>query len=126
MVDPIITPLAIKAIVSYLAAHTALALVAVVGIVSLVALGEWFQEREQVLEKNKNALAFTIGSMIDSKQYVEIPGLFGSHAGTTKLVQGIYDSKANKILDMRAVVSNKVEPEIAKAHAKQKLVIYPR
>lgn|ERR1700761_3838922 len=124
--DPVITPLALAAIGKFVAAHAIWALLVTAAAITLAGLAEWFQEREHILEKNKNALAISIGSMIDNKQYVEIPGLFSGKSGSNKIVQAIYDRKDNKIIDMRAVVSDKMAPELAQAHAAQNLVVYTR
>ena len=124
--DPFITPMALAAIGHFIAAHAVLALVVTVGTITLAGLAEWFQAREQILERNKNTLAISIGSMIENKQFVEIPGLFNGKIGSNRIVQAIYDKKENKIIDMRALVASKVAPEIAQAHARENLVVYTR
>ncbi len=123
--DPIITPL-VLALTHYIAAHAVVAVVVTVAAITLAGLMEWFEEREQVLEKNKNALAFTLGTMINNKQYVEVPGLFSGKTGSNRIIQGIYDKKANKILDMRAISGSRLEPALAQAHANERLAIYTR
>jgi hypothetical protein len=123
--DPIITPLAL-ALAKYIATHAVVFAVVSLTAITLATLAEWFQQREELLDKNKGALAFTIGAMIDNKQFVEFPGLFSGKAGSTRIVQGIYDKKTNKILEMRALTANKIAPEIAQAHAHDNLVIYSR
>ena len=123
--DPLSVSLGL-AIAHFIATHAVAVAVVSVAAITLVGLGEWFRAREQLLEDNKDTLAFTLSEMINSKRYVEVPGLFSSKAGSTRLVQGIYDQKAKKILDMRAVTANKIDSEIAAAHGRQSLVIYPR
>lgn len=123
--DPIITPL-VLALTHYIAAHAVVAVVVTVAAITLAGLMEWFEEREQVLEKNKNALAFTLGTMINNKQYVEVPGLFSGKTGSNRIIQGIYDKKTNKILDMRAISGSRLEPALAQAHANERLAIYTR
>lgn len=124
--DPFFTPMALAAIGHYIAAHVVLALVVTAVTITLAGLAEWFQEREQILVNNKDALAISIGSMIENKQFVEIPGLFSGHTGSNKIVQAIYDKKENKIIEMRAIVANNIAPEIAQAHARENLVVYTR
>jgi hypothetical protein len=124
--DPIITPTLIWAVSNYLAAHTIVAVVVAVAVLTVSGLAEWFRDREGLLERNKDALAFTLGSMIDNKQYVEIPGLFSGKPGSNRIVQGIYDKKKGEIVAMRAVAAQRLDPEIARAHGSQRLAIYSR
>jgi hypothetical protein len=126
MVDPIITPMLVTAVMHFIAAHAVVVTVVALTAITLAGLAAWFQEREQVLDKNKNALAFTLSTMINNKQYVEIPGLFGTKAGSSRLIQGIYDKQQNKILDMRAITADRVDSQIAQAHAQESLAIYTR
>jgi hypothetical protein len=121
----LVTILAV-AIGHYLAAHAVVAVVVAIAALTLAGLAEWFQQREGLLEKNKDALAFTIGEMINNKKYVEIPGLFGNRTGSNRIIQGIYDQKSGKILDMRGIVTDSVAPEIVRAHAQENLAIYTR
>ena len=123
---PFITPAALAAIAHFIAGHVVLALVVTAATITLAGLMEWFEAREQILDDNKDALAISIGSMINNNQYVEIPGLFKGKTGSNRVVQAIYDKKQNKIIDMRAIVANKVEPQIAQAHAQKGLVVYTR
>ena len=124
--DPIITPTLLYALGSYLAAHGVLAVVVALALLTMAGLAEWFQEKEELLDKNKDALAFTLGTMINNKQYVEIPGLFSNQIGANRIVQGIYDPTANRVLAMRGVAAKTLDPAIAKAHSKERLAIYPR
>jgi hypothetical protein len=124
--DPFIMGPTLVAIGHFIAAHAFLALVVTAAAITLAGIMEWFEEREQILEQNKDALAISIGSMIENKQYVEIPGLFAQKSGTNRVIQAIYDKKENKIIDMRAITANAIEPEIARAHAQQNLVVYTR
>lgn len=124
--DPFITPAALAAIGHFIAAHAVLAVVVTAGVITLAGLMEWFEEREQILEQNKDALAISIGSMIENKKYVEIPGLFSQKSSPNRVIQAIYDKKENKIIDMRAIAANRIDPGIAQAHAQENLVVYTR
>jgi len=124
--DPVVTPMLLLAVGHFLAAHTVVAVVVTVAALTVAGIAAWFQEREAILDSNKDALAFTLGAMINNKQYVEIPGLFSGKPGANRIVQGIYDTKQNKILAMRAVSASNVDPAIKRAHTKERLAIYSR
>lgn len=75
--------------------------------VTLDELYSWFKNRNAIKANNKDIIGFTLAQRINGKDYVTVPGVFsGSHG--TQVVQGLYDQKANKVIEGRLMKSNKI------------------
>lgn len=84
--------------------------------VTIDELYSWFRNRNAIKTNNKDIIGFTLAQRINGKDYVTVPGVFsGSHR--TQVVQGLYDQKANKVIEGRLMKSNKLTgPEVVTMH----------
>src|SRR6266516_5510450 len=104
MTDPVTLVIVIKAVA---------ALIAIALIVALLTYEEivnWFVQRSELKESDKNNLAFTLQEKLANGHY--------------KTVQGIFSPHTNQILDGRAIESKSVDTELAAIHAIEELALY--
>ena len=84
--------------------------VMVVVIVTWAEIIDWFQSRNDIKEKDKENIAFTIKERLKS--------------GDFKIVQGIFNKRTDDIVDGRAMQTKELDKELAKHHERNELVIY--
>jgi hypothetical protein len=70
----------------------------------------WFRERENLKLKDKDAVAFTLQEALKNGRY--------------KTVQGVFNTRTNKVVDARVVESKDVADELKEAHEDEQLAIY--
>jgi len=70
----------------------------------------WFVDRSELKESDKNNVAFTLQEKIASGHY--------------KTVQGIFNPRTSKILDGRAIESKSIDAKLAAIHAVEELALY--
>jgi len=87
---------------------------------------DWFRHRGQIKQSNAKIIAFSLAERIEAKQYVEVPGVFGTSAKSTQMVQGFYDPDTGRLVDARALASmERPEQVVIDTHeAGRGLVIY--
>jgi len=101
--------MAVPLIPIIIAAAAALVVV-VVAIVYWDDIVDWFQSRNDIKEKDKENIAFTIKERMKSGDY--------------KVVQGIFNKRSEDIVEGRAMQTEKLDDELEKVHEKNELVIY--
>lgn len=106
--DPFTLGLAIAAFVG--------TVVVVLLVLSIAKLIEWFKARKRVSVANRNTIGVVITKRLNSKNYVEIPGVFNTREADTQLVQAIYDRDNDEVLDARAVRSGQTDDEALIRH----------
>lgn len=77
-------------------------------VLAFAAVVDWFVQRRAVMDEND--IAFTLRRQLDSGGYT--------------VVQGIFDESTNQVSDARRVNANRLDPRLAKAHARENLAIY--
>jgi hypothetical protein len=87
-----------------IAAFVGTVVVALVAL-SIKKLAEWFKARRHISTANRNVIGVAIAKRLNNKQYVEIPGVFGSKPTETQVVQAIYDRDRDEVVDARAIRS---------------------
>jgi hypothetical protein len=95
--DPISLALAIAAFVG--------TIVIALAVLTIAKLIEWFKARRRISQSNRHAIGVILAKRLNDKNYVEIPGVFSGNQSSTQLVQAIYDTEKDEILDARAVSS---------------------
>jgi len=63
---------------------------------------DWFEENLDTLHSNKNNLAFTITDMLDNGNY--------------KVIQGIYNTRNDEIIEGRGVEAEEIDEELLEVH----------
>jgi len=101
--------MAVPLIPIIIAAAAALVVV-VVAIVFWDDIVNWFQSRNDIKEQDKANIAFTIKERMKSGDY--------------KVVQGIFNTKSEEIIEGRAMQTESLDEELEKVHERNELVIY--
>ncbi len=70
----------------------------------------WFQQYTTLLAGNANNVAFTLAESMK--------------VGNYKVVQGIFDKSTNRLHEARRVTSTRVDEEVERIHANDKLAVY--
>lgn len=70
----------------------------------------WFRERSKIKLANKDNIAFTLQKKLDS--------------GNFKTVQGVFDTGRSEIREVRAIESERMDPEMQNLHRNSELVVY--
>ena len=71
---------------------------------------EWFRNRNDIKNKDRDNIAFTLQQKLDSGNY--------------KTVQGIFNQGSNTMLDSTVIEHEQMDRELASNHQGQELVIY--
>jgi hypothetical protein len=71
---------------------------------------DWFQQTEELVQSDKDNIGITI------KEHYE--------AGDYKIVQGIFNTRTNKVVEGRRIQSKKIDQKLDEKHSDQILVIY--
>jgi len=83
---------------------------AVIAILSLHMVVDWFRNRTALKEQDKKNIAFTLQEHL--------------HNGNVKTVQGIFNTQNNTLLDSKGYQSKEIDPELASIHKGEEMVIY--
>jgi len=88
---------------------------AAIGVITVTRLTwnfiiNWFRNRTQLKNADKDNIAFTIQEKMQNKRY--------------KTVQGIFNQRTNEVVDAQEVSSDKVDEQIKELHRDNELVIY--
>jgi len=70
----------------------------------------WFQNRSALKETDRDNIGFTLQNKLASGKY--------------KTVQGVFNTRENRVIDGRKMVSNQVDSSIEQLHKDEPLVIY--
>ncbi len=103
------------------------AIVVAVTVVTIMKIVDWFRSRGRIKTEHAQSLAFTLAVRIKDKKYVEVNGVFDGKPTNTQIIQGFYDPVEDKIVDARAMASDKppADNDIARLHDEgDGLVIY--
>jgi hypothetical protein len=76
---------------------------------TLEKLVNWFRSKRRITDSNKDAIGVVLAQRLNDRDYVTVPGVFGNRSAKTQLVQAIYDTASQKIVDARAVTSTQVK-----------------
>jgi hypothetical protein len=71
---------------------------------------DWFKGRTRLKVSDKDNIAFTLQEKLKS--------------GKFETVQGIFNKSTNKLLDGTKYISEEIDDQLAKAHRREKLVLY--
>lgn len=100
MIDPISIAIAFKLI----------ALVVALFIITYELIIEWFQDNEELVDSDADNIAVTVKELFDTGNYA--------------LVQGVFNTRNNKVVAGRKLKSSKVDDQVASLHREKVLVVY--
>jgi len=71
---------------------------------------EWFRNRNDIKNQNRDNIAFTLQQKLDS--------------GKFKTVQGIFNQNSNTMIDSIVIEHEQMDQQLAQAHGREELVVY--
>ncbi|MFI9814527.1 hypothetical protein [Saccharothrix variisporea] len=77
-------------------------------VLAFAAVVDWFVRRHAVMDEDD--IAFTLRQQLDNGAYT--------------IVQGIFDEATGQVTDARRVNANRLDPRLARAHARDDLAVY--
>lgn len=100
MFDPISIAIALKLV----------ALVIALMIITYQVIIEWFQENEELVDSDADNIAVTVRDLFETGNYA--------------LVQGVFNTRNNKVVAGRKLQASKVDDQVASLHREKVLVVY--
>jgi len=99
----------IPLIVAIIAAAATLTVV-VIALLNWDRIIDWFKNRRQLKQSDKDNIAITIKTLLENGKY--------------KTVQGIFNKATNVLADGEAYVSDSIDEHLAEVHSNDELVLY--
>jgi hypothetical protein len=100
MIDPISIAIAFKVI----------ALIIALLLITYQLILDWFQENEELVNSDADNIGVTVKELFD--------------AGNYTLVQGVFNTRTDKVVAGRKLQSKKVDDQVAALHRDKVLVVY--
>lgn len=129
--DPITVSLILGAVAEGVAYGLAGAAILSIFMITLDMVIGWFQQRAKRLKKEKEEIQKRINSLIRSSNCEKHDlGLFGftamekTNSGDYQVVQGIFNTMNNKIVDHRVIKSKELDRDLKNKHNGKALAIY--
>jgi hypothetical protein len=88
-----------------------------VALLAMATLVDWFRSRSEIAARDADVLAFSISTALASGAYQVQGGVFD-----TKVVQGFYNRRTDKIVESRTIEPKRVAPDVAALHEKALVV----
>ncbi len=98
--DPISIAIALKVI----------ALIIALTFLTYQLILDWFLENEELVQSDMDNIAVTVKELFETGNYV--------------IVQGVFNTRANKVVAGRKIQAKKVDDKVAELHRDQILVVY--
>ncbi|MDR2808371.1 MAG: hypothetical protein LBB43_05105 [Spirochaetaceae bacterium] len=70
----------------------------------------WFRARQNLKQKDKDNIAFTLQQKLKDGKY--------------ETVQGIFNDSSGELLDGEKTIAKDIDEKVAKVHSKEELVVY--
>jgi hypothetical protein len=75
---------------------------------TIAKLVNWFTSKKRISMATRDTVGVVLAQRLNSRNYATIPGVFNK-SGKTQLVQAMFDTASQKIIDARAVTSGDVD-----------------